>query len=186
MITRHQTVCLEEGVDLAMDDRALCSVLAILSGSGLVPGIIPKCNMGIPICQGNVLGTSLPDALHVLLDARIDICPALGLHMRRQFTPRDCNSVRMFSKPKTRAFPPEDSLGCKFFYGMRNESVLHGWSPGASTTPFYSPGSSSIQFILQDSIVLNLFYEIFQNLNAILQGTSRKLSASNCMPCLIR
>ncbi|GKF47837.1 hypothetical protein Tco_0141088 [Tanacetum coccineum] len=67
--------------------------------------------MGIPICRGNVLGTSLPDALYVvhlglgvynlmhclkgslvgivqllrvLLDARIDICLALGLHMRRQ------------------------------------------------------------------------------------------------------
>ncbi|GKD50926.1 hypothetical protein Tco_1279902 [Tanacetum coccineum] len=67
--------------------------------------------MGIPIYRGNVLGTSLPDALHVvrpglgfynpmrclkgslvgivqllqvLLDARIDICPALGLHMRCQ------------------------------------------------------------------------------------------------------
>ncbi|GKG46526.1 hypothetical protein Tco_0501372, partial [Tanacetum coccineum] len=82
-----------------------------LSGSGLVPVIIPKHDLGIPICQGNVLGTSMPDALHVvhpglgvynpmrclerslvgivqllqvLLDARIDICPVLGLHMRLQ------------------------------------------------------------------------------------------------------
>nr|GFA72783.1 hypothetical protein [Tanacetum cinerariifolium] len=73
--------------------------------------IIPKGKLGILICRGNVLGTSLPDALHVvrpglgvynpmrclerslvgivqvlqmLLDARIDICPALGLHMRLQ------------------------------------------------------------------------------------------------------
>ncbi|GJZ62023.1 hypothetical protein Tco_0618160, partial [Tanacetum coccineum] len=86
-------------------------VLAILSGSGLVPGIIPKGKLGIPICRGNALGTSLPDALHVvrpglgvynsmrylerslvsivqllqmLLDAYIDICSALGLHMRLQ------------------------------------------------------------------------------------------------------
>ncbi|GJX23329.1 hypothetical protein Tco_0227774 [Tanacetum coccineum] len=78
---------------------------------GLGSGIIPKRDLGIPICQGNVLGTSLPDALHVvhpglgvynpmhclegslvgivqllqvLLDARIDICPALGLYMRHQ------------------------------------------------------------------------------------------------------
>ncbi|GJV70110.1 hypothetical protein Tco_1485619 [Tanacetum coccineum] len=67
--------------------------------------------MGKPICRVNVLGTSLPDALHVmspglgvynlmcclegslvgivqllqmLLDARIDICPTLGLHVRLQ------------------------------------------------------------------------------------------------------
>ncbi|GJW65604.1 hypothetical protein Tco_0117488 [Tanacetum coccineum] len=77
----------------------------------MVPGIIPKRDLGIPICRGNVLGTSLHDALHVirpglgvynpmrclkgslvgivqllqvLLDARIDICPTLGLHMRCQ------------------------------------------------------------------------------------------------------
>ncbi|GJX02070.1 hypothetical protein Tco_0185983, partial [Tanacetum coccineum] len=43
-----------------------------------------KTHLGIPICQGNVLGMSLLDVLHVLLDARIDIYPALGLHMRRQ------------------------------------------------------------------------------------------------------
>ncbi|GKF56497.1 hypothetical protein Tco_0166837 [Tanacetum coccineum] len=48
------------------NDRALCSVLAILSGSGLVPGFIPKCNMGIPICWGNALGTSLSDRLHII------------------------------------------------------------------------------------------------------------------------
>ncbi|GKC99590.1 hypothetical protein Tco_1169865 [Tanacetum coccineum] len=91
--------------------RALCPVLAILSGTGLVPEIILKGNLVIPICRGNVLGTSLPDALHVvspglgvynpmrclegslvgivqllqlLLDARIDICSALGLHVRLQ------------------------------------------------------------------------------------------------------
>ncbi|GKD83960.1 hypothetical protein Tco_1350799 [Tanacetum coccineum] len=67
--------------------------------------------LGIPICQGNALGTSLPDRLHIispglevynpmrclegslvgivqllkmLLDARINICLALGLHMRCQ------------------------------------------------------------------------------------------------------
>nr|GFB40834.1 hypothetical protein [Tanacetum cinerariifolium] len=32
--------------------------------SGLVPGIIPEGNLGISICRGIVLGTSLPDALH--------------------------------------------------------------------------------------------------------------------------
>ncbi|GJS93984.1 hypothetical protein Tco_0800952 [Tanacetum coccineum] len=92
-------------------DRALCPVLAILSGSGLVLGIIPKGHLGIPICRGNALGTSLPDPLHIvspgirvynsmrclegslvgivqllemLLDDRIDICPALGLQVRLQ------------------------------------------------------------------------------------------------------
>ncbi|GKD11713.1 hypothetical protein Tco_1196120, partial [Tanacetum coccineum] len=41
--------------------------------------------MGIPICRDNALGTSLFDALHImLLDARIDICPAMGLHVRLQ------------------------------------------------------------------------------------------------------
>ncbi|GJZ62073.1 histone deacetylase 14 [Tanacetum coccineum] len=108
-------------------DRALCPVLAILSGSVLVPGIIPKRDLGIPICLGNVLGTSLPDALYVvhpglsvynpmrylegslvgivqllqvLMDARIDICPTLGLHHDLPSTPiilQICNTTKLFS-----------------------------------------------------------------------------------------
>ncbi|GKF72555.1 hypothetical protein Tco_0208669, partial [Tanacetum coccineum] len=79
-----------------------------------VIGIIPKGNLRIPICHGNVRGTSASDALHVaspgpgvlnpmlclesrlvaivdllqmLLDARIDFWPALGFYVRLQVKP---------------------------------------------------------------------------------------------------
>ncbi|GKE43309.1 hypothetical protein Tco_1470593 [Tanacetum coccineum] len=168
---------------MTVNDRALCSVLTILSGSSLVPEIIPKCNLGIPICQGNTLGTSLSDSLHIispglgvynpmrclerslvgivqllemLVDARINICPALGLHMRCQvklglqsyiqrtsrYVPYEaftcpCGSgdvvLRESYKPKTRG---------KLYYACPRLRLLVG-SPRASTTPIHSPGSSS-------------------------------------------
>ncbi|GJR85251.1 hypothetical protein Tco_0667849 [Tanacetum coccineum] len=62
-------------------DRALCLLLAILSGSGKVLGIIQIGNLRIPICRGNVLGTSLLDALHV-------VSPGLGVYNPMLFLER--------------------------------------------------------------------------------------------------
>ncbi|GJT96596.1 hypothetical protein Tco_1092114 [Tanacetum coccineum] len=147
-------------------NRALCPVLAILSGPGLVPVIIPKRDLGIPICGGNVLGTSLPDALHVvcpglgvynpmrclegslvgivqllqvLLDARIDICSALGLHMRRQ--------VKLGTSPSTGWFSwnfNDSNLFSRIFIDpfilpdLQHTTLFSG----ASTPPSYSLGTS--------------------------------------------
>nr|GFC95093.1 hypothetical protein [Tanacetum cinerariifolium] len=86
-----------------------CPVLPILGGSGNVPGIIPKLNIFIPLASRNVLRTFSPDLLdivspgrgvynpmiglesslvgivrllQVLLDARVDLCPVGGFHVR--------------------------------------------------------------------------------------------------------
>nr|GFA86710.1 hypothetical protein [Tanacetum cinerariifolium] len=64
---------------LSRYDRALCPVLSILSGSGNVPGIIPKLNILIPLASRNVLRTCSPDLLHIVSPGRGVYNPMLGL-----------------------------------------------------------------------------------------------------------
>ncbi|GKD44263.1 hypothetical protein Tco_1268908, partial [Tanacetum coccineum] len=89
-IVRFLQVLLDAGVDLcpvcdtkvSMSDgydRALCPVLPILSGSGNVPGIIPKLNILISFFRRNVLKTCPPDLLHILSPGRGVYNPMLSV-----------------------------------------------------------------------------------------------------------
>ncbi|GKB43371.1 hypothetical protein Tco_0888313 [Tanacetum coccineum] len=142
-------------------DRAICPVSAILSTPGKVLGIIPKGNLRIPICRGNVRGTFAFDALHVvslglgvrnpmlclesslvaiadllqmLLDARIDFWLALRFHVRLQ--------VKLEERVRLLVGSPGASTTLIYSPGSSSTSI---YSPGSSTPPRYSPGASTPQ-----------------------------------------
>ncbi|GKB16257.1 histone deacetylase 14 [Tanacetum coccineum] len=123
--------------------------------------------MGIPICLGNVLGTSMPDALHV-------VHPSLGV-----YNPMRCLEGSLVGIVQLLQLR-ENTFRCKKILWREELVRLLVGSPGTSTTPICSLGSSSTPIYSPGSSTPPRYSPGASTPPSYSMGSSRNAECSNC------
>ncbi|GJQ93662.1 hypothetical protein Tco_0004801 [Tanacetum coccineum] len=95
-------------------------------------------------------------------------CGVGDLVLRESYKPKTCGKL-YYACPRSK--PRENTFGCKFFCGRRNESVYWLVLLELQRLQFILQDLHRLQFILQDLQHLHAILQALQHLKAILEAT---------------